>query len=134
MSIDPISTIIEAVMPTINKLIPDPQAQAQAKIDMQTALNSVDLANLNASKEVMVADATQDDKYTKRARPTLVYWALSMTTFIAGAALFGKAQVMVDALSQVPTDMWQLMTVGVGVFGASRGVEKGIALAVKGKK
>jgi len=43
------------------------------------------------------------------------------------SAPFGLADSIVSALAKAPTELWTLMTVGVGAFGASRGVEKGIA-------
>lgn len=121
-----IDDVLKLVMPTINKLVPDPQAQAQAKVELQTVLTSQLSAVLDASKSVMVADSSQDDKYTKRARPSVVYWSMGFATLIATAGAFGHAQPMLDALKQIPSDLWTLMTVGIGAFGVSRGVEKGI--------
>lgn len=131
---DPISLIVEAVAPLISKFVPDATQAQQIKGAIQQALVAQQGAILDATKSVMIADAQQDDKFTKRARPTVVYWSISFTTLIAILAMFGAADPVVAALKQIPTELWYLMTAGIGLFGASRGVEKGISAAfTKGK-
>lgn len=123
--------ILNAILPIINKLIPDPQAQAQIQLELTKALTDKENGVLNAMKDVMVADSQQDDKYTKRARPSVVYWSMAMVTYIIGAASVGHATAIVNALSAVPTDLYNMMMVGIGAFGLSRGVEKGIGALKK---
>lgn len=126
-----ITTILGLVMPLIKQVVPDTAKQAEIQAELQKQLINNQGLLVNAMKEVMVADASQDDKYTKRARPTLVYWALSFVTLICLATPFGYADAMVNTLLKIPGDLWTLMTVGVGAFGISRGVEKGITLFKK---
>lgn len=128
-----IPTILGLIAPIINKLVPDAAAQQQLQAQLQDALLKAQGDLLQASKEVMVADAQQDDKFTKRARPSVVYWSMAFASFIAIAGLFGAAQPILDALKQIPSDLWTLMTVGIGAFGVSRGVEKGISTLGAGK-
>lgn len=123
--------IIQAILGVINKIIPDPQQQAQIQMELTKALLDKDSQVLSAMKDVMVADAQQDDKYTKRARPSVVYWSMAMVTIVGVAGLFGEAQPIISALQAVPSDLYNLMTVGIGAFGLSRGVEKGIGALKK---
>lgn len=128
-------TIIPAILstlgPILNKIIPDPQKQAEVQLEMAKALADKESGVLNAMKEVMVADAQQDDKYTKRARPTVVYWSMGLITLIGVAGVFNDAGPIISALQAVPSDLYTLMSVGIGAFGFSRGVEKGIGALKK---
>lgn len=121
-----IPAAITAVSNVITKLIPDPNQAMQVQAELTKALFDKENGVLNASKDVMVSDGAQDDKYTKRARPTVVYWSLGLTTYIVLMATFGKAGPIVQALQVVPSDLYNMMMVGIGAFGLSRGVEKGI--------
>jgi hypothetical protein len=123
--------LLPGLMDVIKRVVPDPAQQAQIQQDITTKIIDAQSALWQSSKDVMVADAAQDDKYTKRARPSVVYWSMLFTTLIAVLASFGHAQPVLDALTQVPNELWQLMTVGIGAFGLSRGVEKGISLVKK---
>jgi hypothetical protein len=126
--------ILSALLPVLNKFLPDPNQQAQIQVELTKALTERQDELLGAMKDVMVADVAQDDKYTKRARPSVVYWSMAFSTFVAIMGVFGHAQSMIDALKQIPPDLWTLMTVGIGAFGVSRSVEKGItAVTKKGK-
>lgn len=126
-----IPAILSTLGPLLNKIIPDPQQQAQIQLELTKALMDKDSAVLGAMKDVMVSDSQQDDKYTKRARPTVVYWSLTLVTFITMMASFGKAGPIVAALQTVPSDLYNMMMVGIGAFGLSRGVEKGIGALKK---
>lgn len=122
---------ITAISNVLTRIIPDPNVAAQLQADLTKALFDKESGVLNASKEVMVADAAQDDKYTKRARPTVVYWSLTLVTYITVMASFGHATAIVSALQTVPSDLYNMMMVGIGAFGLSRGVEKGIGALKK---
>lgn len=129
-----IEAILKIVAPIITRFFPDPEKQAEINLELQKALMDQQGKVYDAMQAVMTTDANQDDKYTKRARPTVVYWSMAFATLIGVAGFFGHAQPMIDALRQIPTDLWTLMTVGIGAFGFSRSVEKGIDVAVGKKK
>ncbi len=129
--LDLIDDILKIVGPVLSRVLPDPQKQAEIQLELTKALMDKDNGILQASQAVMVADANQDDKFTKRARPSVVYWAMGMITLIGTAGLFGHAEPIISALSAVPSDLYQLMTVGIGAFGVSRGLEKGIGALKK---
>lgn len=127
-----IPTILSFLGPVLNRIIPDPAKQAEIQLELTKALVDKDTGILVAMKDVMVADSQQEDKYTKRARPTVVYWSMSMITLIGILGVFGKAETIINSLAAVPSDLYTLMTVGIGAFSVSRGLEKGIG-AIKKK-
>lgn len=128
-----ITAILQIIAPLIARFFPDPQKQMEFQLEMQKALLEQEGKVYEAMQAVMTADAAQEDLYTKRARPTVVYWSMAFATIIGIAGIFGYSQPIIDALRQIPTDLWTLMTVGIGAFGFSRSIEKGID-SVKKKK
>lgn len=120
----------EALKPAIEQVakhyLPDPLKQQELAIELERVLAGTMQTQYEAMAKVMVADAQTEDKFTRRARPATVYWALAMITAIFGLSLVsvGEAQRVVEVLGIIPEGFWTLCTVGVGVFGISRGIEK----------
>jgi len=84
---------------------------------------------INRSKEIMIAELNQSDKYTKRARPTVVYFGLVFIFLeILGVRIillnhFGAADLVSDSTSvlQFFFTAWGGV---VGVYAAGRSMEK----------
>lgn len=119
-------SLIPGIVDIIKRIVPDPAQQAEAQKQIIELVNKAQNDVITASKEVMIADAQQDDNFTKRARPMIVYWSMSVTTFIILLSLVGYSEPVVVALKQVPDMLWTLMTAGVGLFTLGRSIEKGI--------
>jgi hypothetical protein len=81
----------------------------------------------------MAADAQSGNKLTSSARPIVVYWSLALITVIVGAAPFGAARPILDALRDVPSELWTLLTAGIGIFMFGRSAEKAAANLKGGK-
>jgi hypothetical protein len=69
----------------IDKLIPDPQAKAQAQIDLLKMQQAGQLEELKLSLSAILSDSQSADPWTSRARPTFLYvvyililWSLPM--------------------------------------------------------
>lgn len=126
--------IADAFKPAIEQAakhyLPDANEQAKLVNDMMKIMADAQSATYEASAKVMTADAAVEDKYTRRARPTVVYWALAMITAIYIYALFSveKAKMVVEVMGIIPEGFWTMATVGVGIFGLSRGIEKSAAI------
>lgn len=116
--------LVSLILPVVDKLIPDPVKRAEAQKEIIKTISGSEDRIYDAMKEVMVADSTSDSKYTKNARPTLVYWSLGMVSLIIFLAPFGYDKSILLSLSKVPSELWQLMTVGVGLFTLGRSGEK----------
>ena len=86
--------------------------------------------HLNNSKDVVLAELKQDDKFTKRARPTVVYAGLFFILLellglrITVLSLLGSPEYIVTSSSEVfGSFMWVWGGV-VGVYAAGRSAEK----------
>lgn len=92
-------------------------------------------AELNAKKEVMLAELNQGDKYTKRARPTVVYVGLIfillevlglrplIINYIAGENL-EYSKILLDSSSAVFNTFLLAWGGVLGVYSIGRSVEK----------
>lgn len=125
------SDAFKAIPDILSKFIPDPNVKAQAEAELQKTIAEGQKAQYDAMAQVMAADSASDSKYTKMARPTVVYWSLGMVTLIALAGLFGQAQPIIDALNGVPPDLYDLIRYGVGIYAAGRSTEKIATTIVK---
>lgn len=72
--------IIDVGLKLIEKLIPDPKAREKAQLELFKLQQDGELARLQADTQLAVAqnevnkaEAMSGDKYTSRARPTLMY-------------------------------------------------------------
>jgi len=119
--------LVPKIIGLFDKVIPDADKRAEA----QEALTKLLMENqgklLDAAREVMVADAQSENKLTSSARPIVVYWSLSLITVIVLASPFGLATPILSALKEIPSDLWTLVTAGVGIFMFGRSAEKAVA-------
>lgn len=79
------SAIVKAVGDIIDKTNTSDEEKAEAKLRMQQAvterlalMQQGAITEMNAKRDVTVAELNQGDNYTKRARPTVVYAGLVM--------------------------------------------------------
>jgi hypothetical protein len=82
-------------------------------------------AELQAKERIMVAEMTQGDNYTKRARPTVVYAGLFIIFFnyCLVPALQAAFSVTVEPFA-LPTEFWAAWGGCVGIWSIGRSVEK----------
>lgn len=92
----------------------NPEAIAKAVLENQASL-------MQAMQAVMVADAQSESFLTRNMRPLVVAWSLFFITWIGGIApIFGLADPTISALSRVPSELWTLMTGGIGLYMAGK--------------
>lgn len=122
--------LIPAVVSVIDKVLPDPQQAAEAKLRALDLAQKGDLAQLDADMrlalgqmEINKAEATTDDKYTRRWRPTIGY---VLGAALAFQYLINPLMLWVAALSgadirppQILLDdhLWELMAGVLGMAG-----------------
>jgi len=77
--------LVSTVSNVIDNLHTSDEEKSAAKLELEKVLQADRMANLNAletemnaKKDVLVAELNQGDLYTKRARPTVVYVGLGM--------------------------------------------------------
>jgi hypothetical protein len=116
--------IVKSITEVVGKFIPDPTVKAQLEAEVRKIVAEGQKAQYDAMSTIMAADASSDSAFTRNARPVVVYWSLAVISSIVGASLFGVADPMIAALSQVPDKLYEMVAMGVGIFTAGRSAEK----------
>ena len=122
-----IGSVADFATTLVNKLWPtaDPNEKLKAQVELQHVLEQRETLLLDTQKQVMVAELAQQDTYTKRARPTIVYCGL-VFIFLVHVALplfaffSGKP---VPALT-LPEEFWWAWTGVSGLWILGRSFEK----------
>jgi len=116
-----------------DKIGMDKAQAAQFQLDFQKEAQAMDMAELDAAKSIIVAEANSADKWTSRARPSFMYvfYVLLLLTPVMGITYainpVTANNVIVGfqkALAAIPDIMWQTFGVGYVGYSASRTVEK----------
>lgn len=121
-----VSSLVPILGDVLNKVIKDPKEVAKVQAEMTAKLLEQEAAIMTAMSEVMKADTASDNKLVSSARPIVVYWALFMITLLTFLGIFGLATPAITALGGVPEAFWTLLTVGIGAFSVTRGLEKSV--------
>jgi len=126
---------LEVGLKLLEKLIPDPQAKAAAQLEVMRMQQAgefkeieVALKQTEMAKDTIVAEASSDDKWTSRARPSFMYviYTLILSSIPMGV-LYAfhpetAQQITIgfkDWLAAIPAEMLALFGVGyVGYVGA----------------
>jgi len=110
----------------IDKIIPDPKARDQAKLELLKLDNSQELAMLQASLSAIIAEANSADPWTSRARPSFLYVMYVMLLCAIPMGLLGGfspvtaeavAAGMTNYLRGIPEPLYTLF--GTGYLGYS---------------
>ena len=134
-----LDALIGPITSIIDKVIPDPKARDQAKLELLKLQGSQELDTLNAQLQAIVAEANSKDPWTSRARPSFLYvmyvlllWALPMGVLAAFRPEMAKciASGMNTYLNGLPEPLYGLFGTGYLGYTAARqwgkvkGVEK----------
>ena len=129
--------LIGPIASIIDKIIPDKEARAKAKLELIQLEGSQELKLIEARLEAIVAEAQSDDPWTSRARPSFLYvmyavilWALPMGVLAAfdPAATRDIAAGMNAYLNGLPEPLYALFGTGYLGYTAARqwGKVKGV--------
>ena len=118
--------LIEAGLRIIDKIIPDPEAKADAKRKLLEIQQAGDLVEIEAAMNVVVAEATSEHALTSQWRPItmLVFTAIVANNYIIApylAAIFGWSVTL-----EMPDQLWNLLSIGIGGYVVGRSSEKAI--------
>ena len=75
------SSIIAPVASIIDKIIPDKEARARAKLELLRLEGSQELEAIEARMSAIIAEANSSDPWTSRARPSFLYVMYAMLLF-----------------------------------------------------
>ncbi|MFB0490125.1 hypothetical protein ABIE45_002711 [Methylobacterium sp. OAE515] len=117
--------LLGAVGPILARVLPDEGQRLQVQLELQKALIEQQGDPGRAMAEVMKADAGSESPLARNARPITVLWALAMITWVGVISpMIGLQVEVVAALKGVPTELWSLLTVGIGAYMLARSVDK----------
>jgi len=101
----------------IGRLIPDPQAQAEAQLKLAQMAQNGELAQLNAAVQVILAES--NGNWLQRSwRPLMMVLFAGLVTarwFGLSAPNMSEAEVM---------KLWEIVQLGIGGYTIGRSVEK----------
>jgi len=141
----PFAKVVDAVGNLIDKNSTTAEEKLQAKAELQRILNSAQAeinrsveAEMNAKRDVLVAELNQGDDYTKRARPTVVYAGLVVLglnhIILPWVAFFAGLEI---PSILIPSEFWWgwsgiVTTWVIGRTAEKRGIRNKVVQAVVG--
>jgi len=130
---DAISAASSLIKDGIDKIWPNPQDEAVAKVALLKAQTDAAVAQLQAANQVMVAEASSQDKWTSRARPSFLYviYLVILAGLPMGLIFAASPQTAGNIalgfkqwLAAIPDAMWQLFGIGYLGYTGGRTFEK----------
>ena len=132
-----IESLIGPIASIIDKVIPDKEARAKAKLELLPLEGSHELKQIEARLSAIVAEAQSSDPWTSRARPSFLYTMYALILFsvpmgvIAAfnpAAAFAIGEGMTRYLAAQPDALYALFETGYLGYTAARqwGKVKGV--------
>lgn len=132
-----IESLIGPIASIIDKVIPDKEARARAKLELLELEGTQELQQIQARLSAIVAEANSHDPWTSRARPSFLYvmyamilWALPMGVLAAFRPETARdiASGMNAYLNGLPEPLYMLFGTGYLGYTAARqwGKAKGV--------
>lgn len=132
-----LETLIGPISSIIDKIIPDKEARARAKLELLKLEGTQEMQLIEARLQAIVAEANSTDPWTSRARPSFLYimyvmilWALPMGVLAAFNPSAAKeiASGMNAYLNGLPEPLYALFGTGYLGYTAARqwGKVKGV--------
>ncbi|MDP4539042.1 holin family protein [Qipengyuania sp. DY56-A-20] len=132
-----VETLIGPLASLLDKLIPDKEARARAKLELLQLEGTQELRTIEARLAAIVAEAGSQDPWTSRARPSFLYviyvlllWSLPMGVLAAFSPATARdiATGMNAYLAGIPEPLYALFGTGYLGYTAARqwGKVKGV--------
>lgn len=132
-----LESLIGPISSIIDKIIPDKEARAKAKLELIRLEDSHELAAIEARLSAIVAEANSSDPWTSRARPSFLYvmYALLLFAIPMGVLAAFEPQAARDIaagmnayLGGLPEPLYALFGTGYLGYNAARqwGKVKGV--------
>lgn len=132
-----IESLIGPLASIIDKIIPDKEARAKAKLELIALQGTHDLKAIEARLSAIVAEANSRDPWTSRARPSFLYVMYTMILFalpMGVLAAFGPESAgaigagVTKYLRGLPDELYALFGTGYLGYTAARqwGKVKGV--------
>jgi len=133
MAFDPLTAILNIGGKVIDKVIPDPEAKAKAKLEMARQVQDGALKEVELSMSAIIAEAKSSDPWTSRARPSFLYviyimilagipmGILSIFSPDSASALIAGVEAW---LSAIPDSLWVVFGTGYLGYSGMRSFDK----------
>ena len=132
-----IEGIISPVAKLLDKIIPDPEARDRAKLELLKLESTRELQAVETQLKAIIAEASSQDPWTSRARPSFLYvmyalmlWSIPMGLIAAAnpATSTAIAAGMTAYLRGLPSELYTLFGTGYLGYTAARtwGKVKGV--------
>jgi hypothetical protein len=119
-----ISVLLPSIFSIVDKLIPDKEAQAKAKLELLTLSQKGELKELEAVVSIVNAEAKSEHWVVAAWRPItmLVFVAIIANNYL----LYPYLSIFWSnaPLLTLPSDLWGLLKIGLGGYVVGRSVEK----------
>lgn len=124
-----IESLIGPITSIIDKIIPDKEARAKAKLELLALEDTHELKQIEARLAAILAEANSRDPWTSRARPSFLYvmYALMLFALPMGVISAFDAQAAQDIsagmtayLRALPTELYTLFGTGYLGYTAAR--------------
>lgn len=124
-----LESLIGPISSIIDRIIPDKEARARAKLELLQLEGTQDLQAIQARMSAIIAEANSADPWTSRARPSFLYvmyvmilWALPMGVLAAfkPAMTHDIAAGMNSYLGGLPEPLYALFGTGYLGYTAAR--------------
>lgn len=128
-----IPAILGAVIPLIDKIIPDKEAAAKAKLELMAQQDSHEVQLIEKQLSAIVAEANSKDPWTSRARPSflyVIYFVILLCVFGAIVGIWYPAEVtqassnLTQLLGSIPESLWALFGAGYLGYTGARSYDK----------
>lgn len=126
--------ILGAVSTVIDKIFPDANVAAQAKVELMKLAQAGEFKELDLRYQAITAEATSADKWTSRARPSFMYVfyviliiLILIAPFIGIFAPVQMSQFFVNVgagFAAIPDSLYALFGSGYLGYSAARSYEK----------
>lgn len=120
--------LIDPIARLLDKVIPDPEARAAAKLELAKEENQAAFQEIQVSISAILAEAQSIDPWTSRARPTFLYviyvlmlasLPMAIVHVVSPSTANGLIQGFHGWLSAIPDSYLQLF--GIGYLGYTGG-------------
>lgn len=117
----------------VDKLFPDPQAKAQAQLELMRLAQEGELKELETRMSAIIAEAQSSDPWTSRARPAFLYviYVMILAAIPMGVvSAFSPdtasniATGMSAWLAAIPDGMWATFGIGYSGYAVARSWDK----------
>lgn len=123
----------EGVAGIVDRFVQTPEEKAQVMLELEQLMQKRDSeleqtirAELQAKERIMVAELQSGDNYTRRARPTLVYFGMAVIflnyVVLPWAGFFNGG--LMPPILEMPTEFWYAWGGTVSVWFVGRSMER----------